>query len=143
MDLFDRILELSQAGYFCAQILAILALETVGEEDEGFVRSMGGLNGGVGFSGSVCGCMTGGACVISYFTGKPSLTERDHVEHKSALGEFVQWFKEEMLIEYGGCDCEDITKGNPAKRVELCPEIIAKTYEKCMEILTERGIIQC
>ena len=30
---------------------------------------------------------------------------------------------------------------DPAKRVELCPQIIASTYEKCMEILSERGLI--
>ena len=70
MDLFDRIMELSRCGYFCGQILAILLLETLGEENPGFVRAMGGLNGGVGFSGDVCGCMSGGACVISYLTGK-------------------------------------------------------------------------
>ena len=62
MDLFDRILELSRYGYFCSQILAILMLETTGEENPGLVRAMGGLNGGVGFSGGCCGCMTGGAC---------------------------------------------------------------------------------
>ena len=38
MDLFDRILELSRYGYFCSQILAILMLETVGEENPGLVN---------------------------------------------------------------------------------------------------------
>ena len=33
MDLTQRILELSQYGYFCSQILAILLLETIGEEN--------------------------------------------------------------------------------------------------------------
>ena len=37
MDLFDRIMELSRCGYFCGQILAILLLETLGEENPGFV----------------------------------------------------------------------------------------------------------
>ena len=46
-----------------------------------------------------------------------------------------------MTAEYGGIDCRDITRGNPAKRVEYCPQIIAATYEKCMEILTERGLL--
>ncbi|MGI5977611.1 MAG: DVU_1555 family C-GCAxxG-C-C protein [Candidatus Limivicinus sp.] len=141
MDLFDRVLELSRYGYFCSQILAILMLDTIGEENPGLVKALGGLNGGVGFSGGCCGCMTGGACIISYFTGKGEDTGMDSPEHKSALAEFTQWFKEEMLIDYGGIDCEDITKHNPAKRVELCPEIIARTYEKCMEILSERGFI--
>ena len=70
MDLFERVMELSRYGYFCSQILAILMLETVGEENPGLVKALGGLNGGVGFSQGCCGCMTGGACVISYFTGK-------------------------------------------------------------------------
>ena len=38
-------------------------------------------------------------------------------------------------------DCRDITKGNPAKRVQYCPQIIAQTFEKCMEILEERGLL--
>ena len=141
MDLFDRILELSRYGYFCSQILAILMLETTGEENPGLVRAMGGLNGGVGFSGGCCGCMTGGACVISYFTGKGQDTGMDDPAHKSAMGEFTRWFNEEMLIQYGGTECSDITRGNPAKRVEYCPQIIAATYEKCMEILSEKGLI--
>lgn len=141
MDLLDRIMELSRCGYFCSQILAILMLETVGEDNSGLVKAMGGLNGGVGFSGGCCGCMTGGACVISYFTGKGEATGTDHPEHKSATGEFARWFTDEMLIQYGGSDCRDITKGNPAKRVEYCPQIIAQSYEKCMEILSEKGLI--
>ena len=141
MDLFDRIMELSRCGYFCSQILAILMLETVGEENQGLVKAMEGLNGGVGFSGGCCGCMTGGACIISYLTGKGADTEMDHPEHKSAMGEFTAWFNEEMLISYGGVECRDITKGNPARRVELCPQIIADTYEKCVEILGEKGLL--
>ena len=105
------------------------------------MRAMGGLNGGVGFSGGCCGCMTGGACVISYFTGKGEDTGMDDPAHKSAMGEFTRWFNEEMLIQYGGTECSDITRGNPAKRVEYCPQIIAATYEKCMEILSEKGLI--
>ena len=141
MDLFDRIMELSRYGYFCSQILAILTLETTGEENPGLVKAMGGLNGGVGFSQGLCGCMTGGACVISYFTGKGEDTGYEDPQHKPALGEFTAWFEEEMTGEYGGIDCRDITKGNPAKRVEYCPQIIRATFEKCMEILQNRGLL--
>ena len=141
MDLFDRIMELSRYGYFCSQILAILMLETVGEENPGLVKALGGLNGGVGFSGGCCGCLTGGACVISWFTGKGEDTGFDHPQHKSALGELTAWFDEEMTVEHGGIDCRDITRGNPAKRVEICPQIIAATYEKCVEILGDKGLL--
>ena len=141
MDLFDKVMELSRYGYFCSQILAILMLETVGEENPALVKAMGGLNGGVGFTGGCCGCMTGGACVMSYFTGKGEDTGYESPEHKGAMKEFTDWFTDEMMAEYGGIECNDITKGNPAKRVEYCPQIIAETYAKCMEILTERGLI--
>ena len=141
MDLFDRVMELSRYGYFCSQILAILALEALGEENPGLVRAMGGLNGGVDYSQGCCGCMTGGACLISYFTGKGEDTGYEDPQHKPAMAEFTQWFEEEMTAGYGGIDCRDITKGNPAKRVEYCPQIIAATFEKCMEILQERELL--
>ena len=141
MDLFDHIMELSRYGYFCSQILAILTLELTGEENPKLVQAMGGLDGGVGYSKNNCGCMTGGDCLISYFTGKGEDTGMDHPEHKSALGEFTRWFEDEITAEYGGIECRDITKGNPAKRVEYCPQIIAATYEKCVEILQDRGLL--
>ena len=142
MDLFDRVMELSRCGYFCSQILAILMLETVGGENPGLVKAMGGLNGGVGYSQGCCGCLSGGACLISYFTGKGEDTGYEDPQHKPAMADFTQWFEEEMTGEYGGVDCRDITRGNPARRVELCPAIIAATYEKCMEILSERGLLE-
>ena len=141
MDLFDKIMELSRYGYFCGQILAILMLESIGEENPGLVKAMGGLNGGVGYSQGCCGCMTGGTCLLSYFTGKGEDTGYEDPQHKPALGEFTAWFAEEMTGEYGGIDCRDITKGNPAKRVEYCPQIIRATFEKCMEILQERELL--
>ena len=141
MDLFDRVMELSRYGYFCGQILAKLMLETVGEENPGLVKAMGGLNGGVGFSQGCCGCMTGGACVISYFTGKGQDIGYYDQQHKPAMAEFTQWFEEEMLDAFGGIECRDITKGNPAKRVQYCPQIIADTFQKCMEILENRGFL--
>lgn len=141
MDLIDRIMELSRYGYFCSQILMLLTLETVGEENKDLVRTVGGLDGGVGYSQGCCGCMTGGACVISYFTGKGEDTGFESPEHKSALGEFTRWFEDEMTADFGGVECRDITKGNPAKRVEYCPQIIASTFEKCMEILGEKGLL--
>ena len=51
MDLDERILELSRYGYSCGQILALLLLETIGEENPQLVRCMQGLNGGIGSSG--------------------------------------------------------------------------------------------
>ena len=60
MDLEERIMELSRYGYACGQILAILLLDTTGEDNPQLVRMMQGLNGGIGSSGDVCGCMAAG-----------------------------------------------------------------------------------
>ena len=51
MDLEERIMELSRYGYACGQILAILLLDTIGEENPALVRCFQGLNGGIGSSG--------------------------------------------------------------------------------------------
>ncbi len=57
------------------------------------------------------------------------------------MGEFTRWVTEEMELEYMGIDCRDIVGTNPAKKVQNCPQIIAATYEKCMEILEMRGLL--
>lgn len=43
MELLERVVELSLEGYCCSQVMALLLLELLGEEDDGFVRAMGGL----------------------------------------------------------------------------------------------------
>ena len=40
MDLFDRILALSQEGFFCAQIMMLIALESEGRENPDLIRAM-------------------------------------------------------------------------------------------------------
>ena len=124
MDLEERIMELSRYGYACGQILAILLLETIGEENPALVRCMQGLNGGIGSSGDVCGD-----------------TDYENQHHKGAMGEFTNWFHDEMELEYMSYDCSGIVGTNPAKKVQYCPGIIAATYEKCMEILENRGLL--
>ena len=51
MELLERVVELSLEGYCCSQVMALLLLELLGEEDDGFVRAMGGLINGGGYSG--------------------------------------------------------------------------------------------
>ncbi len=141
MDLEERIMELSRYGYACGQILAILLLDTIGEENPQLVRCMQGLNGGIGGSGDICGCMAAGCCLISYFTGKPDAVSYDSPHHKGAMAEFTQWFADETEMEYTAIDCRDIVGTSPAKKVQYCPQIIAATYEKCMEILERKGLL--
>ena len=89
MDLFERIIELSRQGFFCAQILAILGMETDGKNNPELVRAMGGLSGGLGFTGNVCGCLTGGCCLLSYFLGKGEAEEMEDPETRAAISDYV------------------------------------------------------
>ncbi|HBR07672.1 MAG TPA: hypothetical protein DD735_02110 [Clostridiales bacterium] len=141
MDLFDKILALSQQGFFCAQILAMLALECDGKENADFVRAMSGLNGGIGFSGDVCGCLTGGACVLAYFTGKGEAEELEDPEGIGMIQEFIRWFREGPGAEYGSVDCDGILEGNPANRMQRCPGIVGESFEKVMTLLEEKGML--
>ena len=69
-DLFMRMLDLTSQGYACSQILLMLGMELNGEENSAVVRTMAGLNEGMYGSGRLCGCLTGGSCLLGYFSGK-------------------------------------------------------------------------
>lgn len=140
MDVFDRLLELSQEGYFCAQILLILALESEGKENPDLIRAMGGLNGGIGSTGGICGCLTGGACFLSYYAGKGESDELEHPDCSRMIAEFVQWFQE-YTMDYGGISCSCILENNNRNKFERCPSIISAVLEKCMELLENYGVV--
>lgn len=139
MDVFDRLLALSQEGYFCAQILLILALEAEGKECPDLVRTIGGLNGGLGNSGGICGCLTGGACFLSYYAGKGEADEIEDPALNQMIQELVSWFRE-YTLEYGGITCDHILEHDNRNKLERCPVIISAVLEKCMELLDTYGI---
>ena len=141
MDLFDRMLELSNQGYYCAQILLILALESEGKEDPDLIRAMSGLNGGMGFTGHLCGALTGGCCLLGYFCGKGEAEEMEARESSQVIGEFVEWFRGFTEEAYGGFDCDHILEGDPSNKMRRCPEIVEGVFRKCMELLSEHGLL--
>ena len=140
MDLMERMLELSQQGYYCAQIMLMLALESEGKENPDLVRAMGGLNGGLGNCGEVCGCLTGGACFLSYYAGKGEEDELPHEDLDAMIGEYLDWFRE-YTLEYGGTDCRRILEGDPRNKIQRCPLIIEAALEQCMSLLEEHGCL--
>lgn len=139
MDLFERMLELSGQGFYCAQILMILALESEEKEDPDLIRAMSGLNGGLGFSGRVCGALTGGCCFLSYFLGKGEAEELEDPEAALLIGRLAEWFEETTKSKYGGCSCREILDGDPRNKFQRCPELVEAVYHKCVELLQEKG----
>ena len=117
MELFDRMLELSGQGFYCSQILLMLALESEGKENPDLIRAMGGLNGGLGFSGNLCGALTGGCCLLGYFGGKGEAEELEHPDVTGMIQELVEWFQGFTGEAYGGWSCRDILEGDPANKM--------------------------
>lgn len=141
MDLFERLLELSQEGFFCSQIILKLAMEADGVENDGVIRTMSGLNGGLGFSGRICGSLTGGCCLIGYYAGKGSKDEIESGYLNEMIVELVEWFEMTIGNEYGGTDCNCILQENPMNKMTRCPHIVEAVYTKAMEILHEKEVI--
>lgn len=137
-----RMLELTGQGYACSQILLMLAMELRGEENSGVVRAMAALNEGMCGTGRLCGCLTGGACLLGYMTGRG--LEQDELEHpafRKMVADFSAWFEETWGV-FGGLNCDDILEDDPANRMQRCPQILQTSFEKCLELLEEQECLE-
>lgn len=134
-----RILELSQSGFCCSQILLMMGLEEKTAENTELIRAMGGLCGGVGGSANNCGALTGGACLLSLYIGRGAESEAEMPFSKLMMDQLIQWFNEEVGTLYGGINCVQILDDNPMNRIERCPALIEQVYEKVKEILEAYG----
>jgi C_GCAxxG_C_C family probable redox protein len=139
MDELLRMLELAGQGFHCSQILLSLGLEAQGKQDPDLIRSMEGLAGGVGFSGDVCGVLTGGACLLALYAGRGTPEEEAHPRLNLMIGELVEWFSDQYSERYGGIHCRDILDNDPANQSARCPGIVMETYEKVKSLLLENG----
>ena len=139
MDEMIRMIQLAQQGFYCSQILIIMGLEAQGKENVDLVRSMSGLVGGLGFSGDVCGALTGGVCLLGLYAGKGLPEEPEDEKLNLMIGELVDWFREEYGQVYGGIRCETILGDDPRSRSSKCPSLTLGTYEKVKALLLESG----
>ncbi len=140
MDEMQRMLELDIAGYTCSQIIIILGLEAQGMENPQLVRAMHGLAGGMGFSGGVCGALTGGVCLLSMLAGRGSDAEKENDALFQMVTDLVTWFKASFGEQYGSIDCEKILAAGAAASSRPCPGLVSQTYQKVKEILIENDI---
>jgi len=132
-----RMLKLASQGFQCAQILMILGLEADDEENQGLIRALGGLNVGLSDTSGPCGALTGGCCLISYFTGKGDELEIAEDNYTSMLSEYTSWFKQ----THGHQLCIELLGGHIRNMNEICPAIVENSYLKAMEILTDNGVL--
>jgi hypothetical protein len=129
MDLdLMKLIEYWNNGLRCADILMKLALDFDGAENDALIRSMRGLNAGLGGSRNVCGALTGSCCVFGYFV-------KSNDDLKVLIQKFVEWFKEKTVPLCGSVNCEDIIGA-----LGGCPQLVLDCFSKTMEILGESGV---
>ena len=140
-DIVRKMIPLSQKGYCCSQILFLLALESRDDTNPDLIRSMAGLCNGLGYSGEICGVLTGAACLIAFYAGKGSDEEQQDDRFDLMVSNMVEWFKENIGDRYGGIKCEEILREDGTERpdLKLCTNILAKTYTAMTKILVENG----
>lgn len=132
------LMELTQKGYLCSQILLILALRAQGKENSGLVRAMSGLSRGTAGQLGSCGALTGAACLLAYYAGKGSDDELENDLLPGMLEEIWEWFEETCTPRYGGITCGAIL-ADGADPLQRCGPLVADIYRKCLEILLANG----
>lgn len=143
------VLELGSKGYSCAQILFAGALALMGEENELLIRSMSALSQGGGNLGKTCGALSGGLCLLSLYAGKGNDFEQGLEKEAILWEELTTWFELEFCKD-GDLSCDALlavhtnvekkkSKDRMRENAEKCGLIVAKTWDKCQEILLQHG----
>ncbi len=140
-DTMMRMLELGRQGFYCSQILLILALEAQGKENPDLVRAMAGLSTGMGDSGKACGTLTGGACLLALYAGRGTAEEQEDPRLNPMINELVERFEHQCRTTFNcGIDCCEILQDDPRNRMSRCPQLVLSTLEKAKEILAAHDI---
>lgn len=134
-----RIMELAASGFQCSQILLALGLEAQGKHNPDLVRAMSGLAGGIGFTGNVCGALTGAACLLGLYAGRGIMEEEEDARLLPMIEELVDWFTNELTCGWGGVHCRDIVGDDPNSRIERCPQIVTSSFAKVKSLLAAQG----
>jgi hypothetical protein len=130
MDAGVRLNELSLKGYCCSQMILQMGLDAQKKENPALIQAVAGLCRGLN-GGLLCGTLTAGACLLALCDPQNAA--------QFLINDLVAWFTEEYGALYGGIDCKDILAGEPDNRYSRCPEIVAATYAKVVELLEEYG----
>jgi C_GCAxxG_C_C family probable redox protein len=139
MDDLEYMGEIKAQGFFCSQILLKMGLELQGKDNPDLIRAVHGLAGGLGFTGELCGALSGGTCLLGLYAGKGLPEEEQDPRLVPMITDLVQWFKQEYGQSYGGIRCEDIVGDSSKNMATRCPVVVAATYQRVKELLVENG----
>jgi C_GCAxxG_C_C family probable redox protein len=139
MDNLDQLMTYRQQGFYCSQILILQGLDMMGKSNPDLVSAMQGLAGGLGFSGELCGALTGGAALAGLYAGKGTPEQPEDPRLLFIIQDLVKWFKAEYAEQFGGIRCEEILAGNNQNTATRCPVLVAGVLQKVKELLVENG----
>ena len=139
MDDMDQLVVLRKQGFYCSQILMLQGLEMLGKSNPDLIRAMHGLAGGLGFSGELCGALTGGASLLGLYAGKGEAEQPEDPRLDFMVMDLVKWFKAEFAEQFGGVRCEEILAGNSQNQTTRCPILVTGVLQKVKELLVENG----
>jgi C_GCAxxG_C_C family probable redox protein len=134
-----RMLELARQGFHCSEILVAMGLTRRGTENPDLIRAVSGLAGGIGFSGEVCGALTGGACLLALYSGRGASEEVEDPRMRMMIQDLMDWFSAKYGDVRGGIRCREITGDDPANVASRCPRIVWAVYAKAKSLLEEHG----
>ncbi len=139
MDELDQLMALRKQGFYCSQILILHGLEQMGKSNPDLVRAMQGLAGGLGFTGELCGALTGGASLIGLYAGKGTAEQAEDPRLLFMTEDLVKWFKAEYGQQFGGIRCAEILSGSNQNLAQRCPVMVSGVLQKVKELLVENG----
>ncbi len=139
MDDLDQLMMLRRQGFYCSQIILLQGLEQLGKNNPDLIRAMHGLAGGLGFTGELCGALTGGASLLGLYAGKGTSEQEDDPRMMFMIEDLVNWFKAEYSEQFGGIRCEEILSGGNQYQVQRCSMMVIGVLQKVKELLVENG----
>jgi C_GCAxxG_C_C family probable redox protein len=140
MDELEQLGAYRRQGFYCSQILLLQGLDQLGRSNPDLIRAMQGLAGGLGFTGELCGALTGGACLLGLYAGKGTPDQEEDPRLLFMVEDLVKWFKAEYVEQFGGIRCEEILAGSGQNQMKRCPIIISGVLQKAKELLVENGV---
>jgi len=135
----EQLMKLRQQGFYCSQIILLQGQEMTGKSNPDLIRAMHGLAGGLGFSGELCGALTGGASLLGLYAGKGLPDEAEDPRLDFMIQDLVKWFKAEYTEQYGGIRCEQILAGDSQNKAVRCPVMVISVLQKVKDLLVENG----
>jgi hypothetical protein len=139
MDNNDLMQELMSQRFVYSQVIMKMGLALQGKENSDLIKTIHGLGGGLGYSGDVCGVLTGGVCLLSLYAGRGTADEEDLPGLMFMIQNLIRWFDQEYARPHGGNHCLNLVNNQPGVMASLCPGMVAATFQKVKELLVENG----